>query len=64
VPALLRARDGRFETEPLALRSAHTSLLARASGYATLEAERSRIEIGEYVTVSLFSCGGAPIGVV
>jgi molybdopterin molybdotransferase len=64
VPALLRARDGAFEAEPLALRSAHTSLLARASGYATLEAEHSRIEIGEYVNVSLFSCGGAPIGVV
>ncbi len=43
VPARLAA-DG---AHPLALRSAHTSLLARADGYVVVGPERERIEPGE-----------------
>jgi molybdopterin biosynthesis enzyme len=64
VPVTLRVRDDILEAEPLTIRSAHTSLLARAAGYATLRPEHSQIEIGEYLGVSLFSCGGAPVEVV
>lgn len=64
VPALLRERDGVLEAEPLAIRSAHTSLLARASGFATVGEQHSRIEIGEYLVISHFSSGGAPVEVL
>jgi molybdopterin biosynthesis enzyme len=64
VPALLREREGVLEAEPLTIRSAHTSLLARASGFATIGEKHSRIEIGEYLSISLFSSGGAPVEVL
>jgi len=47
VPSEVRA-DG---VRPLPLRSAHTSLLARADGYVVVGPERSRIEPGEPVTL-------------
>ena len=43
VPAVLEAGGAR----PLALRSSHTSLLARADGYVVVGPEKSRIEPGE-----------------
>jgi len=61
VPAKLRMEKGRLLAEPLALRSAQTSLLARASGYAKIGEEPARVEAGERVRVTLFSAGGAPI---
>lgn len=61
VPARLRAQNGRLLAEPLVLRSAQTSLLARASGYATVGEEPSRIGAGELVRITLFSAGGAPV---
>lgn len=61
VPAELALRDGRIEAAPLALRSAHTSLLARAHGYVVVGPERSTIAAGEPVTVRRFSgAGGGP----
>lgn len=47
VPAVLA--DG--QARPLALRSSHTSLLARADGYVVVGPERTRIEPGEPVTL-------------
>jgi molybdenum cofactor synthesis domain-containing protein len=64
VPALLRSRGGQLEAEPLRLRSAQTSLLARASGYATIGEDPSRVAAGELVNVTLFSAGGAPVEVL
>jgi len=61
VPARLYVSGGRFEAEPLQIRSAQTSLLARASGYATVGEEPSRVEAGESLRITLFSCGGAPV---
>ena len=58
VPAELRASQAGDEAFPLALRSAHTSLLTRASGYVVLSAERSHVEAGEFVDVLRFSAGG------
>jgi molybdopterin molybdotransferase len=61
VPTRLVLHGARLVAEPLPLRSAQTSLLARASGYATVGESPARIEAGEPVRVTLFSCGGAPI---
>ena len=61
VPARLTMRGGRLEARPLALRSAHTSLLARASGYAIIGETPARIDAGETVAVYRFASGGAPI---
>ncbi|MDQ2857067.1 MAG: molybdopterin molybdotransferase MoeA [Candidatus Eremiobacteraeota bacterium] len=61
VPVRLRRSEGRLEAFPLELRSAQTSLLARASGYATLGEQFRRVAPGERIGVTPFSCGGAPI---
>jgi molybdopterin biosynthesis enzyme len=61
VPVTLRAADGTLHATPLRLRSAQTSLLARANGYATVAGPRGRVEAGEVVYVRRFSSGGAPI---
>ena len=61
VPVTLRHDDGTLRATPLRLRSAQTSLLARANGYATISGPRGRVETGEVVRVRLFSSGGAPI---
>lgn len=53
VPAVLDPSGAR----PLTLRSAHTSLLARADGYVVVGPEPARIEAGSPVTVVRF--GGA-----
>ncbi len=58
VPAELRAGEIGEEAFPLPLRSAHTSLLARASGYVVLSAERSQVDAGEMLDVVRFSSGG------
>lgn len=58
VPAELRPDVGGQRAFPLQLRSAHTSLLARASGYVVLTEDRSRIEAGDAVDVVRFSAGG------
>ncbi len=62
VPVRLASVGGGLFAEPLALRSAHTSLLARASGYAIVGETHARIEAGERVAVYRFSAGGAPCG--
>jgi len=61
VPARLLLHGTTLQAEPLPIRSAQTSLLARASGYATLGESPARVEAGERIAISLFSCGGAPI---
>jgi molybdopterin molybdotransferase len=61
VPAALRAAEGKILATPLPLRSSHVSLLARAGGYVTLGETASPIAAGERVTVTRFSCGGAPV---
>ncbi|MEO7039133.1 MAG: hypothetical protein ABI186_03785, partial [Candidatus Elarobacter sp.] len=53
VPAALE----RGEVRPLALRSSHTSLLARAAGYVVVGPDHARIEPGEPVTLVRY--GGA-----
>ncbi len=62
VPARLSMRAGALHAEPLLLRSAHTSLLARAGGYVILDENCARIAAGSTVYVHRFSAGGAPIG--
>ena len=54
VPAVLGAGGAR----PLALRSSHTSLLARADGYVVVGPERSRIEAGEPVALVRYGALG------
>jgi len=63
VPVRLSLFGGALLAEPLALRSAHTSLLARASGYAIVGETNPRIEAGERVAVYPFAAGGAPVEV-
>ncbi len=58
VPAELRRAAAGERAFPLTLRSAHTSLLARASGYVVLTEDRPRIEAGEPLAVIRFSGGG------
>jgi molybdopterin biosynthesis enzyme len=61
VPAELRIEDGRVLAAPVALRSAHTSMLARAHGYLTIGPERGEIPAGELVNVQRFVGGGRPL---
>jgi putative molybdopterin biosynthesis protein len=53
VPAVLEAGGAR----PLALRSSHTSLLARADGYVVVGPEKSRIEPGERLELIRYGAG-------
>jgi len=57
-PAEIRYADGRTLAAPLLLRSAHTSLLARAHGYVVVGPEPVKIAAGDAVAVRLFSGGG------
>lgn len=61
VPARLVLRGATLLAEPLTIRSAQTSLLARASGYATIGETHARIDVGETLGITLLSSGGAPI---
>lgn len=61
VPARLYFGDGALRAEPLTLRSSHTSLLARAAGYAILGETASGARTGDRVTIYRFSSGGAAI---
>ncbi len=61
VPARLVLRGATLVAEPLTIRSAQTSLLARASGYAIIGETRARVEAGETIGITLLSGGGAPI---
>ncbi len=61
VPATLRSTGAMLAAQALPIRSSHVSLLARASGYVVLGEGSGSIETGERVSVTLFSCGGAPI---
>lgn len=54
VPAVLSAEGAR----PLALRSSHTSLLARADGYVVVGPERARLEAGEPVALIRYGAPG------
>jgi molybdenum cofactor synthesis domain-containing protein len=54
VPAVLGPEGAR----PLALRSSHTSLLARADGYVVVGPERPRIEAGEPVALIRYGAPG------
>jgi molybdopterin molybdotransferase len=58
VPAEVRYVDGRALASPLLLRSAHTSLLARAHGYVVVGPEPAEIAAGTTVSVRRFSGGG------
>jgi molybdopterin molybdotransferase len=58
VPAEVRRADGKTLAAPLLLRSANTSLLARAHGYVVLGPDAVTIEPGDAVTVHRFSGGG------
>jgi molybdopterin molybdotransferase len=60
IPAELRRADDRIVAFPLALRSAHTSLLAGAHGYVVVGPDHSTIAAGEAVTVRRFTGGGVP----
>ena len=61
VPARLVLRGATLYAEPFSIRSAQTSLLARASGYVAVGESPSTVAAGVTVRVTLFSCGGAPI---
>jgi len=63
VPARVVIRGDRLHAVPFTIRSSHVSLLARASGYATLGEAAPRVEAGETLRISLFSAGGAPFEV-
>jgi len=58
VPAEVRYVDGRALAAPLLLRSAHTSLLARAHGYVVVGPDSPAIAPGAAVSVRRFSGGG------
>jgi molybdopterin molybdotransferase len=58
VPAELRYVDGRVLASPLILRSAQTSLLARAHGYVVVGPDSTTIASGAAVTVQRYSSGG------
>jgi molybdopterin biosynthesis enzyme len=58
VPAEVRAEAGVERAFPLELRSAHTSLLARATGYVVLTEDRPRIAAGEPIEVVRLGSGG------
>jgi molybdopterin molybdotransferase len=58
VPAEVRYADGRALASPLVLRSAHTSLLARAHGYVVTGPDNATIAAGQPVSVRRFSGGG------
>ena len=60
IPADLRHEAGRVVAVPLPLRSAHTSLLARAHGYVVVGPDRATVSAGEPVTVQRFTGGGTP----
>jgi molybdopterin molybdotransferase len=59
VPAEVRVVDGRTTAAPLLLRSAHTSLLARAHGYVVVGPQNDTIAAGEAVVVRRLGAGGA-----
>jgi molybdenum cofactor synthesis domain-containing protein len=61
IPAEVRSVAGTMRARPLRLHSAHVTLLARASGYAVVGEQPSRIERGEPVRIRRFSAGGAPV---
>lgn len=61
VPVRLREDAGRLLAEPLAIRSSHTTLLARAAGFATIGESPASVEAGAPIRVTLFSSGGAPV---
>ena len=61
VPVRLLLRGTQLIAEPLAIRSAQTSLLARASGFATIGEAKAHVAAGERLGITLFACGGAPI---
>jgi molybdopterin biosynthesis enzyme len=58
IPAEIRYEGGRVLTSPFALRSANTSLLARAHGYVVVGPDKAKIAAGETVSVRRFSSGG------
>ena len=60
VPVALHVRAGVPHATPLRLRSAQTSLLARASGYATVSGPDGRLDAGASVLVRRFASGGMP----
>jgi len=61
VPVRLRNDAGRLFAEPLAIRSSHATLLARAAGFAIIGESPAHVEAGSQIRVTLFSSGGAPI---
>ncbi len=64
VPVRVLLAGGALVAEPLVIRSAYTSLLTRAAGYAIIGESDARVDAGESVLVYPFSSGGAPVEVV
>lgn len=58
IPAEIRYEAGRVLASPFALRSANTSLLARAHGYVEVGPDNPQIGPGETIAVRRFSSGG------
>jgi molybdopterin molybdotransferase len=58
IPVELRREAGHVVAGPLSLRSAHTSLLARAHGYLTVGPDPASVPAGETVAVRRFLGGG------
>jgi molybdopterin molybdotransferase len=58
IPAEVQERDGRLWAAPAPLRSAHTTLLARAHGYVVVGPDESEIPAGAPVVVRRYSGGG------
>lgn len=58
IPAEVRVEDGRLLAAPVALRSAHTSLLARAHGYVVVGPDPGEVPAGASVDVRRYSGGG------
>jgi molybdopterin biosynthesis enzyme len=58
VPVEIRSGPAGERVHPFQIRSAHTSLLARAQGYVVLSEDRSQIDAGDAVTIVRFGTGG------
>ena len=58
VPAEIRTESGGERAFPIAIHSAHTSLLARAHGYAILTENAPTVAAGDVISIVRFSAGG------
>jgi molybdenum cofactor synthesis domain-containing protein len=61
IPATVRRSGGQLAAEPLRIRSALSTLLARSSGYVVVGPNIARIEAGSPVTVVAYAGSGVPV---